>query len=111
MMILWLRWIWMIRKMIVFCEKTWKFQKEFVSLRRERWNQVEPRCAERWHLCDDEQFDLAAWFHKHSDRYSSRVAVVSIFIYRFPLNSFLSVRRVAVIKFTSLIWSLFTFIL
>ena len=26
------------------------------------WNQVEPRCAERWHLCDDEQFDLAAWF-------------------------------------------------
>jgi len=37
---------------------------------RERWNQVEPRCAERWHLCDDEQFDIAAWFHKHSDRYS-----------------------------------------
>ena len=25
-------------------------------------NQVEPRCAERWHLRDDEQFDLAAWF-------------------------------------------------
>ncbi|MBQ2173647.1 MAG: hypothetical protein II453_00770 [Alphaproteobacteria bacterium] len=43
-------------------------------MQRERWNQVEPRCAERWHgrsFCgDDEQFDLAAWFHKHSDRYS-----------------------------------------
>ena len=31
-------------------------------MQRERWNQVEPRCAERWHLRDDEQFDLAAWF-------------------------------------------------
>ena len=27
-----------------------------------RRNQVEPRCAERWHLRDDEQFDLATWF-------------------------------------------------
>ena len=35
-------------------------QSDFFS--RERRNQVEPRCAERWHLCDDEQFDLAAWF-------------------------------------------------
>ncbi len=34
----------------------------FVSLQRERRNRVEPRCVERWHLCDDEQFDLAAWF-------------------------------------------------
>ena len=25
-----------------------------------RRNQVEPRCAERWHLRDDEQFDLLA---------------------------------------------------
>ena len=33
-----------------------------VYLQRERRNQVEPRCAERWHLRDDEQFDLAAWF-------------------------------------------------
>lgn len=32
------------------------------ELKRERRNQVEPRCAERWHLRDDEQFDLAAWF-------------------------------------------------
>ena len=40
----------------------WKFQLKFVSLQRERRSQVEPRCAERWHLCDDEQFDLAAWF-------------------------------------------------
>ena len=31
-------------------------------MQRERRNQVEPRCAERWHLRDDEQFDLAAWF-------------------------------------------------
>ena len=45
----------------------WKYQKNCLSLQRERWNQVEPRCAERWHGCgffrrDDEQFDLAAWF-------------------------------------------------
>jgi len=33
-----------------------------VPLQRERRSQVEPRCAERWHLSDDEQFDLAAWF-------------------------------------------------
>ena len=33
-----------------------------ISLQRERRSQVEPRCAERWHLRDDEQFDLAAWF-------------------------------------------------
>ena len=57
--------------LIDFWQKTWMFQKLFLSLRRERWNQVEPRCAERWHLCDDELFDLAAWFHKHSVRYSS----------------------------------------
>ena len=43
-------------------EKIWNFKKKFLSLQRERRNQVEPRCAERWHLCDDEQFDLAAWF-------------------------------------------------
>ena len=29
----------------------WKFTYLFVSLHRERWNQVEPRCAERWHGC------------------------------------------------------------
>ena len=40
----------------------WKFARLFVSLLRERRNQVEPRCVERWHLRDDEQFDLAAWF-------------------------------------------------
>lgn len=51
-------------------EIIWKFQNIFLSLQRERWNQVEPRCAERWHLCDDEQFDLAAWFYKHSDHHS-----------------------------------------
>ena len=46
----------------------WNLQRMFVSLQRERRNRVEPRCAERWHLCDDEQFDLAAWFPslKHS---------------------------------------------
>ena len=31
-------------------------------MQRERRSQVEPRCEERWHLRDDEQFDLAAWF-------------------------------------------------
>ena len=40
----------------------WKLWENIVYLQRERRNQVEPRCAERWHLCDDEQFDLAAWF-------------------------------------------------
>ena len=45
-----------------FRQKAWKFHKLIVSLQRERRNRVEPRCAERWHLCDDEQFDLAAWF-------------------------------------------------
>ena len=40
----------------------WKLQINFLSLQCERRNQVEPRCAERWHLRDDEQFDLAAWF-------------------------------------------------
>jgi len=29
--------------------KIWWFARLFVSLHRERWNQVEPRCAERWH--------------------------------------------------------------
>ena len=57
-----------------FGQIVWKFPIEDVYLQRERWNQVEPRCVERWHgrsFCgDDEQFDLAAWFHKHSDRYS-----------------------------------------
>ena len=41
------------------------YQNICLFLQRERWNQVEPRCAERWHLRDDEQFDLAAWFHSH----------------------------------------------
>ena len=38
-----------------------KKEQKIVYLQRERRDQVEPRCAERWHLCDDEQFDLAAW--------------------------------------------------
>ena len=42
--------------------KIWKIREKCLSLQCERRNQVEPRCAERWHLCDDEQFDLAAWF-------------------------------------------------
>ena len=92
-------------------EIIWKFQNIFLSLQRERWNQVEPRCAERWHLCDDEQFDLAAWFHKHSAHHSIERWAFSIFTYRFPLNSFLSIRRVAVMKFTSFTCSRFTFIL
>ena len=55
------------------------FQKYFVSLQRERRNQVEPRCAERWHLRDDEQFDLAAWFP--SLIYSwSRVGQLSLYL-------------------------------
>ncbi len=42
--------------------KVWKISNFCLSLQRERRSQVEPRCAERWHLRDDEQFDLAAWF-------------------------------------------------
>jgi hypothetical protein len=42
--------------------KIWNSQKKYLPLQRERRSQVEPRCAERWHLRDDEQFDLAAWF-------------------------------------------------
>ena len=55
----------------------------FDPTKNTRKNQVEPRCAalDLWSLClqrtvawlqqcgDDEQFDLAAWFHKHSDRH------------------------------------------
>ena len=59
--------------------KIWKIREKCLSLQCERRNQVEPRCAERWHLCDDEQFDLAAWFHKHNGRYSSEVVAASIF--------------------------------
>ena len=40
----------------------WNIGKICLFLQRERRNQVEPRCEERWHLRDDEQFDLAAWF-------------------------------------------------
>ncbi len=40
----------------------WKIKEKCLYLQRERRSQVEPRCAERWHLRDDEQFDLAAWF-------------------------------------------------
>jgi hypothetical protein len=36
--------------------------EKLLSLQHEKRSQVEPRCAERWHLRDDEQFDLAAWF-------------------------------------------------
>ena len=43
-------------------EKLGRFIEKCLYLQRERRNQVEPRCAERWHLRDDEQFDLAAWF-------------------------------------------------
>ena len=82
----------------------WIYQNICLSLQRERWNQVEPRCAERWHLRDDEQFDLAAWFHSHYNwplGSPKSWRSVYILIYRLPLNSFLSVRRVAVMKFTS----------
>jgi len=42
--------------------KSLDFKEKNLYLQCERRNQVEPRCAERWHLRDDEQFDLAAWF-------------------------------------------------
>jgi fucose permease len=68
-------------------------------LQCERRNQVEPRCAERWHLRDDEQFDLAAWFPslKHS---WSRVASFYIFLYLGKVNSAGSFILVAVMKLT-----------
>ena len=39
-----------------------EYCREMPIFARERRSQAEPRCAERRHLCDDEQFDLAAWF-------------------------------------------------
>ena len=42
--------------------KDLEIREKCLSLQRERRNQVEPRCAERWHLRGDEQFDLSAWF-------------------------------------------------
>ena len=50
------------RKVIKKKGIVWKLRENIVYLQRERRDQVEPRCAERWHLCDDEQFDLAACF-------------------------------------------------
>ena len=105
-------------------EIIWKISEKYLSLQCERRNQVEPRCAERWHLRDDEQFDLAAWFLLPKGK-ECGVAISSlwiqswprvasfycIFIYRLPLNSFLSVLRVAVMKLTSFTSSRFTFIL
>ena len=86
--------------------------KNVLSLQRERRSQVEPRCAERWHLRDDEQFDLAAWFLSLEYRAGHELtSFYCILMYRLPLNSFLSVLRVAVMKLTSFISSRFTFIL
>ena len=56
------------RKNLIYANNPWNIcinQNICWTLQCERWNQVEPRCAERWHLRDDEQFDLAAWFHSH----------------------------------------------
>jgi hypothetical protein len=84
-------------------------------LQRERRNQVEPRCAERWHGCGNTEMMSNSTFLRPfgSKRTSSSGRLVSFtqikswpcvasfyrtLIYRFPLNSFLSVLRVAVIK-------------
>ena len=40
--------------------------KNNVLLYSMKGNQVEPRCAERWQVCPDEQFDLAACFLSHN---------------------------------------------
>ena len=56
-------------------------------MQRERRSQVEPRCAERWHLRDDEQFDLAAWFLSPIWRlHHFDGAVVSYFNIAFPIE-------------------------
>ncbi len=54
--------------------------EKVVYLQRERRSQVEPRCAERWHLRDDEQFDLAAWFPSLSNTTASLCGAVVSYI-------------------------------
>ena len=57
------------------------FEKDFVSFfdkrsgiaerQRERWNQVEPRCAERWHGCSNaEMMSNSTLPLGHSDHHS-----------------------------------------
>ena len=50
-------------------------------MQRERRDQVEPRCAERWHLRDDEQFDLAAWFPSLSKATASLISGAVVLFY------------------------------
>ncbi|SDH46950.1 hypothetical protein SAMN04487901_1391 [Prevotella communis] len=44
--------------LVDFKDKEALIRELFCSVKRRK--QVEPRCAERWHLRDDEQFDLLA---------------------------------------------------
>ena len=58
-------------------------------MQRERRNQVEPRCAERWHLRDDEQFDLAAWFPSLIHSWSRVASFFSYLYVAFAVKLFL----------------------
>ena len=86
-------------------EKTWNIQKYFLSLQRERRNQVEPRCAERWHGCRANPVEMMSnstlplgFLHSNTAGH----ALASFFILRYfgSVNSAGSFIFVAVMKFT-----------
>ena len=92
----------------------WKFTYLFVSLHRERWNQVEPRCAERWHGCGNAEMmsnsTLPLGFF-HSNIAGHVWPAFYIFRYLGSVNSAESLTLVAVMKFTCATNSRLIFIL
>ena len=86
------------------CSKIWNLQKKYLSLQCERSNQVEPRCAERWHGCRNAEMmsnsTLPLGFSSLRILSWSRVASFYIFRYFGSVNSAGSFILVAVIKFT-----------
>ena len=82
--------------------------------KQERWNQVEPRCAERWHGCGDAEMmsnsTLPLGFLHLSIELTTRGQLFYILLYLGSVNSAGSLILVAVIKFTNLTTSRFTFI-
>ena len=94
--------------------KVWNITGNCLSLQRERWNQVEPRCAERWHGCGDAEMmsnsTLPLGFLHLNIELTTRGQLFYILLYLGSVNSAGSLILVAVIKFTNLTTSRFTFI-
>ena len=94
--------------------KVWNITGNCLSLQRERWNQVEPRCAERWHGCGDAEMmsnsTLPLGFLHLNIELTTRGQFFYILLYLGSVNSAGSLILVAVIKFTNLTTSRFTFI-